>query len=304
MSIAFAFCGKIGTYKLQGRHARYADESLVRSSFASFRRHVYDTAIFKTKHVFIHSWNPEIESLVRILYAPHSALFEVTLHGFSNCGSGSDCFRVYSYLKSIRRVLNLVYQSSIRYNFIFLSRFDVLWRVPFRYDILPTDAYILPEHCSVRRRAPMNTTSSDTCKPVYVTSLEDSDCTDFLCRHNAYLRNHSALDMWIVGTHALMKTFQEIGTNATFLTLTKTITAHKPFWVTAHVYWGLFLRDKPVMHVNYKEWVDWSLARYPHNVQPWRPVPICHEITPVRRIVSKEKCREQYFCTNCPHHLV
>ena len=298
MSIAFAFCGKIGTYKLQSRHASHADESMVRSSFASFRRHVYDTAPFEKKHVFIHSWNPEVESLIRTLYTPQNAVFEGVLNGTSNCKSGTDCFRVYSYLKSIKSVLRLVFLEKVLYNFVFLSRFDVLWRVPFHYKTLTSDSYILPEHCS-----PVKQTLSekgDKCRPMYFTSLENSSCTDFLCRHNSYLRNHSVLDMWIVGNHSLMKDFMKIGDDNTISDMNKIVSAHKPAWIVAHVYWGLFLKTKPVMHINYKEWIDWSLSRFPDNI-PWSKHPLCYQTPIVERVVFKEKCRESSLCTNCSH---
>lgn len=305
MSIAFAFCGKIGTYKTQGRHSNHADPSLIRSSFASFRRHVYDSSAHKIKHVYIHSWNPESKDLITTLYAPQKALFEHTMQGFPGCRETSDCFRVFSHLRGIHRVLSMVYeQERMIYEFVFLSRFDILWRVPFSYSVLPLNSFVLPEHCSTLKKAPVHSNAGSNaddkkCAPRWVASLENPACSDFICRFNPYIRNHAVLDMWIIGNHSLMKQFGQIGSNGTFHALHEEVLRRKPAWIVSHVYWGFFLREKPVVHVNYNEWIDWSLSRFPGTTVPWSNLTLCYPKPPIQRKVFPEKCSRTYFCTLC-----
>lgn len=301
--IAFAFCGKIGTYKLQARHASYASQDMIRSSHESFFNQLYGPAMmyYDNVHVFIHSWNPDAEKMIRDLYKPVYAMFEDPPQESSRCPPKSDCLRVYSYLKSIHKVLTytLTYDE---YDHIFLSRFDILWKVSFEFKILPEEKFVLPEHCSPMLSGhyslyPHNTSSNTECRPLMMTSLEDRRCSDFMCKHNSYLRNLAHLDMWIIGNYTLMQHFKNIGLDDTFHALYDEAMHHRPAWIVAHTFWGLFLKNNNIAHLNYYENIDWMLSRYPTGMPPHRSFKTCLYQRNVA--VSHHKCTIPHVCTKC-----
>lgn len=299
-ALAFALCGKIGTRYVRAKDNPRADPSIIQEAHTSFAMHLMAPAraIFSRVEVFIHVWNPEVEGLVRKLYAPRRAAFETSPRTVPSIPRPtSDDVRTFSYARAIHRVMRLVMADTLKYDYVFLSRLDVIWRVPFSFAHIDPDHIILPQHCSPTKLTSQPNDSPIGCRPLWMTSLDDDMCTDYLCAHNAYLRRLATLDMWMVGPFAGVQTFSSIGDNATYVHILQRMRTHRPAWVAPHTMWGLHLANKPVRYINHDEWIDWMIARYPSGRPPHRPFATCHENMTVPYSTSIEKCRTRFLCT-------
>ena len=142
LKIAFCLFGIIGGR--QGKDGLGGDADFARCF------DTYNDRIFKLydTDVFLHTWSVQYEKPIIKLYQPKGAIFEpqIMFDGGKGPNRG-DRFRSMSRWYSTMKVLELQRQYSerhnIHYDFIMLTRFDIMWLVPLNFEKLERDCFYI-----------------------------------------------------------------------------------------------------------------------------------------------------------------
>jgi len=127
MKIALCLAGKTGGTAKDGKGVSLDP----RFGYEHHKRHVMDVGKNKVD-VFMHCWNPDqIDELVR-LYKPKRFLFE----------EPTTTNLLESRIISIKKCLELVRKTKIDYDFVMISRYDVILNADFDFNQLPKNKFI------------------------------------------------------------------------------------------------------------------------------------------------------------------
>ncbi|MBI2102543.1 hypothetical protein HYT55_01790 [Candidatus Woesearchaeota archaeon] len=134
--IALCLFGLVGGIKSKNNESILGSQEVLELGF----KH-YDEHFFKKNpniDVFVHTWSTELEKPILELYHPKSALFEKQKQfKTSELMEGTEQRKIvhYSMTYSIKNVIELKAkyerENNIKYDFVFLSRFDVAWNEDF-----------------------------------------------------------------------------------------------------------------------------------------------------------------------------
>lgn len=127
MKIALCLAGKTGGTAKDGLGVTLDP----RFGYEHHKKHVLDVGK-NDVDIYLHCWNPDQKRTLRKLYHPKRFLFEepVTKNLLE------------SRIISIKRCLELVERSKINYDFVMISRYDVILNADFDFDKLPKDKFI------------------------------------------------------------------------------------------------------------------------------------------------------------------
>jgi hypothetical protein len=197
----------------------------IRFAHGSFIEHVVQPsrAAGIKLHVFLHSWHPELASLLDSLFKPVTSAHDALPPELKRYGSS-----VRSQHTSMHRALRLMtaQQGELSFTHVLVTRYDVLWLAPFSLalphstEAPPSPLLWLPHWCHRARLVSADdaTVLRAACgfRNVYQGDAflaKRPECADWNCFPLARTPLNTALvlDWWFVATTGIASAFAEIG---------------------------------------------------------------------------------------------
>lgn len=234
---AVLFHGKVGTMSSPSSTVAYGDANVLKTSFRSMKRHLFDT--IGACDVFIHSWNPELRTTFGLLYPKAWQQHENVQHREKARSQALSLLRV------LRAKQSMEATRKARFDHVLVFRHDVDLMTDLHKDVW-AHPLVFAQHCC----------GGSAC--TVSRFIGDAHRSDFI-ENNMYL-----MDWYFAGESSVIDTFENVYTH--FDLYTAGLSAHRittrwmHFYLAYHVHFVLNMTSS--LHFSMMGGFDYKLARH------------------------------------------